>query len=392
MTDHQQHIIGNRWDRRIFVTVLVGVLACISTWWFAPRQFFMAWLAASMLPWSISMGSLTLLLVACLTGGRWGRAAWPWLAINARLMPLVALLFVPWSFGITTIYPWANSNVLTQFEHTENRQWLFQIPFFVGRSVFYFLLWSVLVWLVTGWSWSRGIATRDGEMRSPMMVGGHPAAGLGLIAILLTVTWSGIDWVMSFDPFLTSTLFGALIGIGAMLSAMSATVAAVCFWGPLRGAASDVKTIGDLSNLLLAFLMLWAYFSFAHFLIMWSGDLPIEASFYTARTAGVWGWIVPLLSIGGFIVPFLCLLSRDFKRTPRKVGALALCLLAVRLVELWWMVLPAAGDQPYSGLHWATLPTTVTVMAVYLMALLWMMSSWMRRCWVVDLEERADES
>ncbi len=160
-----------------------------------------------------------------------------------------------------------------------------------------------------------------------MIVGGQAVAGLGLIAILLTVTWAGIDWVMSFDPFFTSTLFGAMIGIGAMLAAMSATVAAVCFWQPLHGAATDDKTIGDLSNLLLAFLMLWAYFSFAHFLIMWSGDLPIEASFYLARTAGIWGWIAPLLSIGGFVVPFLCLLSHDFKRSPRKVGTLAMCLL-----------------------------------------------------------------
>jgi hypothetical protein len=132
------------------------------------------------------------------------------------------------------------------------------------------------------------------------------------------------------------------------------------------------KTIGDLSNLLLAFLMLWAYFSFAHFLIMWSGNLPIEVRFYAVRTIGIWGWITPILSIGGFVVPFLCLLSYDLKRTPRMIGALALGLLFVRLVELWWMVLPAAGEKT-SGWHWSVVPTTLIVVVAYSSALVGLM-------------------
>ncbi|MEO8494579.1 MAG: hypothetical protein ABI614_05890 [Planctomycetota bacterium] len=359
--------------KRLTILAIVMLPVCAFAGWFAPQPFFKAWLAAAMLPWSVSIGSLTLMLIVCLTGGRWGRAAWPWLATSARLMPLVALLFVPWLLGIKTIYPWANSDILSQFDETENRQWLFQIPFYAGRTVCYFAVWSVLSCMVAGWPWSRRTFLETDELQPPRILGGQAAAGLGLIAILLTVTWAGIDWVMSFDPFFTSTLFGAMIGIGAMLSAMSATVAAVCFWKPLHGAATDDKTIGDLSNLLLAFLMLWAYFSFAHFLIMWSGDLPIEASFYAARTAGVWGWIAPLLSIGGFVVPFFCLLSYDFKRSPRKVGTLALCLLVVRLVELWWMVLPTAGGGAYAGLHWSVVPTAVAVIAIYSLALSWMM-------------------
>ena len=204
---------------------------------------------------------------------------------------------------------------------------------------------------------------------------GEAAAGLGLIAILLTITAAGVDWVMSFDPFFASTLFGALVGIGTLLSSIAAAVAAVCFWPPLRTAANDEKTISDLSNLLLACLMLWAYFSFAHFLIMWSGDLPIEASFYATRTAGLWGWVSPTLSIGGFIVPFLCLLSFDFKRTPSKIGTLAVCLVGVRMVELWWFVMPTSGESWLAGWHWATLPATLLVSTLYAAALVWMMPS-----------------
>lgn len=384
MTDFQ-YALRSPWTRRLLLLLAIALMGSAAAWCFAPQAFFMAWLAACMLPWSISVGSLTLMLIVCLTGGRWGMAAWPWLAINARLIPLVALLFVPWMFGISIIYPWANSDILTQFENTENRQWLFQVPFTIGRTVFYFAVWTGLAWFATGGASIKQLVadlaqsfdkpSAKGEVVTSPAAGRSTAvAGLGLIAILMTVTWAGIDWVMSFDPFFTSTLFGALIGMGAMLAAMSAAVAAVCFWNPLQAASVDDKAIADLSNLLLTFLMLWAYFSFAHFLIMWSGDLPEEAAFYVARKSGLWGWIAPVLSIGGFIVPFLCLFSRNFKRDPKKVGILAVGLLVVRVVELWWMVLPAARGSNETGLHWATLPATVAVVAVYALALWWMMT------------------
>lgn len=353
--------------RWLIIAAIVAAALCWAVWLAAPRQFFLAYLAAVLLPWSVSMGSLALMLTFALTGGKWARASWPWLAMNARLMPLVALLFVPWLLGVGQIYPWANSDLLERFEHTANRQWYFQTPFYIGRTVFYFVTWSALAWAATRLP-SRQ-ADRPQEEADPRVLGGQPIAGLGLIAVLLTVTWAGIDWIMSFDPFFKSTLFGALIGMGGMLAAMSAVVAAVCFWPRLHDAAIDDKTIGDLSSLLLAFLMLWAYFSFSHFLIMWSGDLPVEARFYAVRTRGPWGWISPSLAVGGFVLPFLCLLSYDLKRSPRKVGTLALFLLAVRLVELWWMVLPASGGEPGAGLHWAAVPATVAVVAVYLAAL-----------------------
>ncbi|MCA9011929.1 MAG: hypothetical protein KDB01_19390 [Planctomycetaceae bacterium] len=380
------------WDRRAMLATLAAVLGCAVAWTLSPQSFFKVWLAAAMFPWSISIGSLALMLIVCLTGGRWGQAAWPWLRINARLMPLVALMFVPFLCGARKIYPWANSDILLQVENTENRQWLFQMPFYIGRTLLYFAVWIVLSWLVGGrrmkTSPSAGgriltnsatseAATGDAVAENPatdhLIMGGPPVAGLGLIAILLTVTCAGIDWVMSLDPFFVSTLFGALIGIGAMLAALSAAVAAVCFWSPLQAASTEEKVMGDLANLLLAFLMLWAYFSFAHFLIMWSGDLPFEAGFYVARNSGIWGWITPVLSLGGFVIPFVCLFSHDFKRSPQKIGALALFLLFIRIVELWWMVLPTNGDTSHSGWHWSMVPAVITVAGIYGWALSRMM-------------------
>lgn len=341
---------------------------CVLAGIMAPTQFLMSWLTAILWPWSVSLGSLILLLIPVLTGGRWSEPVWDRLALHARLMPLVALFFLPVLFGISQIYPWSEPDYFAGLDNVSHRQWLLQSGFFIGRTALYFAIWIVLVWLVAGSLFRprRKQVSAEGQILIP---GGQAAAGLGLIAILISVTWAAMDWIMSLDPFFTSTLFGALIGIGTLLTAMAAAIAGRVFWPIDDHSSLDPKVLNDLGNLLLAFVMLWAYFSLAQYLIMWSGDLPQEAAFYQRRITGIWSWITPILATGGFFIPLGCLLSRDFKRDPVKLGYLALFLLLVRLVELSWMVLPGGHRTPLVGFHWSLIPALVAVSGCYLLAM-----------------------
>jgi hypothetical protein len=69
----------------------------------------------------------------------------------------------------------------------------------------------------------------------------------------------------------------------------------------------------DLGNLLLAFVMMWAYLSFSQFMIIWSENLPEEIPWYLNRTRGGWQWIALALVLLQFTLPFLLLLSREAK-------------------------------------------------------------------------------
>ena len=100
-----------------------------------------------------------------------------------------------------------------------------------------------------------------------------------------------------------------------------------------------------------SFVMLWAYLSFSQFLIIWSGNLPEEIPWYIARIRGGWGVIALLLVVGHFALPFALLLSRDLKRHSGLLAKVALFVIAMRLVDLIWLVAPtfavqraAAGD------------------------------------------------
>ena len=183
---------------------------------------------------------------------------------------------------------------------------------------------------------------------------------------------------MSLNPWFGSTLFGALIGMGGLLSAMAMLnlVLTVCL--PLandiqcvatrenekktensrrafagNSAAQQfqrqvVKTRIDLGNLLLAFVMLWGYFAFAHFLIVWSGNLPDEAEWYLQRVRGGWHWLIVVVVATGLFLPFGALLSRKIKLTPRWLMAVCAFVLTSQIVALCWNVFPSFSPGQFA--------------------------------------------
>ena len=92
---------------------------------------------------------------------------------------------------------------------------------------------------------------------------------------------------------------------------------------------------------MLAFVMLWAYFSFSQYLIIWSGNLPRRSpgTCTGCRPAGAWSAIT--LIVFHFVVPFVLLLSRQVKRAARAARrrSRSACWSA-RLIDLFWLIAP----------------------------------------------------
>jgi hypothetical protein len=101
----------------------------------------------------------------------------------------------------------------------------------------------------------------------------------------------------------------------------------------------------DWGKLMLAFTMLWAYFSFSQFLIMWAGNLPEEIVWYKHRITGGWGAVALIIVLFHFVLPFLLLLSRDLKRNPRLLVLVAGLMMVMRLVDLFWQVEPGFHEH-----------------------------------------------
>jgi type IV secretory pathway TrbD component len=317
-----------------------------------PRAFWRPYLVAFTFWTGVTVGSLPLIMLHHLTGGGWGVVLRRIFEAATRTLPLLAILFLPLAFAVVTrtLYPWTFPQLA--HEHAiEHKAIFLNIPFFLGRTVFYFAVWFTLAYFLNKWSLEQDTA-EDPRVQRSLRERMQSLSGPGILLFGLTVTFAAVDWLMSLEPEWFSTIFGLLIMAGFGLSAFAFAIA-VAVWLSRQDAALETvyqpRWFHDQGKLLLAFIMLWAYFMFSQYLIIWAGNLPEEIPWYLRRLRGGWQYIALVLVLLHFALPFVLLLSRDLKRTAKLLGAVAILVLAMRVVDLFWTVAPSVLAADANG-------------------------------------------
>jgi hypothetical protein len=304
-----------------------------------PRQFFQSYLVAFTYWVSVPLGCLVVLMVQHLTGGAWGLVLRRVLEAGARTLALLAALFVPLLFGLSSLYLWTQPG-----EVPEDKASLYlNVPFFVVRSAGYFAVWLAFVVLLT-----RGSAEPEGQASSGRQRRFARVSGPGLIVYGLTITFASIDWVMSLEPNWSSTIYPVMFAVGQLLTGFTFALAVLLLLAE-RPPLADVlnrRHLRDLGSLLLAFVMMWAYIAFSQFLLVWVGNLEEEIPWYLRRLRGGWEWLALTLVLFHFVLPFLLLLSSDVKTNSRTLAKVAIALLVVRFLDVFWWIEPA---YPHEG-------------------------------------------
>jgi len=331
----------DRFSKRALYVGIAG-LALGALWaFFDAEQFFRSYLLAYVFWIGIALGCFAILMVQHMSGGAWGIVIRRVLEAATRTFLPMALLFIPLAVGLKFIYIWANPEaaagnaVLARL--LEHKAPYLNIPFFLARVIFYFLVWIGVTHFLNKWSLEQD-RTRDRRITRKLQV----LSGPGLVLYGLTVTFASIDWVMSLEPEWFSTIFGILFMGGQGVAAMAFIIAVLVLLKDRKPFAEVIapRHFHDLGKLLLAFIMLWAYFNFSQFLIIWSSNLPEEIPWYLRRLQGPFKWIGLLLVLFHFALPFLMLLSRDLKRNGRQLAALAIAVIIFRLVDIYWLIAP----------------------------------------------------
>lgn len=359
----------SRMDRvrtRSLVVGAVALVPCAAGAWSNPPEFFHAYLMAYLFWLGIALGCLAILMLHHLVSGRWGFVIQRLLESGSRTLPLMALLFVPLLFGLRELFLWARPEAVAAQAILRHRQPYLNTPFFSARVVLYFAVWIALATLLSRWSLEQDRTAAPDLTRRLRLL-----SGPGLVLYGLTVTFAAFDWVMTLGPQWHSTIFGAVFIVGQVLAALCFMVVVarqLSQRGPLAGVMSP-QQFHDLGNLILAFVMLWAYMAFSQYLIIWSGNLPDEIPWYVSRMAGGWMWVAMFLITFHFAVPFLLLLSRATKRRAEILIGVASGLLVMRLVDLHFIVTPALHPGGVT-LHWMDVLAPVGVGGVWLWAFL----------------------
>jgi hypothetical protein len=363
-----------RLEKRALVVGVLGLIVCIVGWISKPGDFFHSYLVAFLLVLGLSLGSLGLLLLQHLTGGQWGILIRRPLESATRVLWLVAALFVPLIPGMKYLYSthtvdgevrigWLDAPTAPTEGHLSDLQhWYLTHRGFLLRAVMYFVVWIALMWLFNKMSGQQDANREDRALRARIKF----YAGPGIILYVFAMTFAAIDWSMSLSPHWASTIYGFLFVAGQMISAMSLMIIMVVMFSHSEPFSHILHSrhLHDLGKLLFAFNMLWAYFSFSQLLIIWSGNQPEEITFYKSRLYGGWGVVAVMVLTLHFFIPFFALLSRDVKRNQTVLPRIAMWLIAMRCLDLFWLTRPEFTSS--------ALPTLWDLGAIFALGGIWL--------------------
>jgi hypothetical protein len=312
-----------------FAALVAGVLVA----WRFPSALAPAWRCAVFICIGPAVGSLVFGLIQQLTGGVWAQELRTFLLTGIRLLPWIWLLLLP-LLGQGLREPVAEPG----FGYATPAA-------FALRAVLYGAVFFLMA----------------SAMRRAWLKGGRPeklgwVGPLGAIVLLFMTHLLASDWLASLDLHWHSTAFAVI-----WLSGQAVAGLAVAILGAILAGADVAQPIGyhrylgiDWGTLLFSAAMFWCYVAFSQFIVVWSGNLPDEASWYTRRLHGLWRYVPFALLVLQFVAPLVVLLSRRAKQKRWPLAAVAVVLLLGQSLHTAWTILGGFPDAP-SATPWLAL-------------------------------------
>lgn len=337
-------------------------------------DFFRAYLLGYFLILGLSLGSMGILFIHHLVGGAWGFVIQRQLEAATRALPFVAIAFLPILGHVLLsehpIYHWAEPHAADHDALLAHKAPYLNPVAFAIRAAIYFAVWG---WLVVTLNRLSRRQDESGDERLANRLG--RISGPGIVLYMFTMTFAAFDWAMSLDPHWFSTIYGVIFVVGQVLSSMAFMIVVLAFTrrNAELGAAVTPDRLHDLAKLMFAFVCLWAYVQLSQFLIIWYGNLPEEGIFYHLRMHGGWQYVGILLVLCQFVFPFLILLSRWPKRSMRWAPRIAAFILAVRLIDLYYYLMPhpdPGTHEAHLHLHWVHLTAPLGLLALWVFVFL----------------------
>ena len=338
--------IAERYRGRALLIGAVGIIlgAVLAFLFGGTVHVFRTYLVGFFFVTGVAVGSLAWLMLGHMTGGAWALTSRRLFEAATRTIPLCALMFLPIIASLFvhehghSLYEWSDPAVVANDEALKHKSLYLNIPFFIIRAVIYFGVWFALAFYMNRWSLEQD-STGDPRVRRKM----QDLSGPGILLFGLTVTFAAFDWGMSLEPHWFSTIYGLIIMAGWGLSALAFMITVATFLKRHEPMAHAYQPLHfhDWGKLMLAMVMLYAYFSFSQFLITWAGNLPEEIPYYMRRLHGGWQYAGLAVILFHFALPFALLLSRARKRAPDSLRRVALLMLFMRVFDLVFLFAPS---------------------------------------------------
>ncbi len=317
---------------------------------------------------TVSFGSLAVLMIQYTVRNNWGIPLRRLLEAGMVFtLPLMAILFLPIAFSLPAIYPWARPDVIASDPLIQSKSAYLNTPFFLVRTAIYFVIWLILAYFLAEWS------RRQDESNDPRIMQRLQSLSLvGAVLIAVTCSFALIDWMMSLEPHWFSSIYPGTIAGGGLIAAFSLAIVGMALLHQQETLAAYISTsvLINLGSLLLAGLMFWVYLAFSQYIVIYSGNLSDEISWYSTRLNGGWEWVAFVLAVAGFFGPFFALFSPRMKSNIRPLAIIAAFVFVMHVLDIFWLIVPAFHPE---GFHvsWLDIVALIAIGGLWIAAATW---------------------
>ena len=345
----------------LFVGLIMLVISLIGLFIDA-HHFWESYLFAYIFWAGLTLGCLGVFFLHNVVGGNWGVAVRRLVEAGLKTLPLILLFAIPIFFALGTLYKWTDASYRAEHFAVGHKAAYLNPTWFIIRTLLYFAIWFFSGFRILSMANEHD---RTGDPALFRRIKGRSAPAL--LVFVLTTTLAFIDWIMSLEPDWYSTIYAWMFTVGEVLLTFSFLVAVLVLLSKREPFASFLtrQHYHDIGNLMLAFTMLWAYMSFAQFLIIWAENLPDEIPWYVRRFSGGWGYIAWTIAIFHFFVPFFLLLLRFVKKNPTRLRTLAVWIIIMRILDVFWIVEPAFRQRGLE-VYWTDLVALIALGGIWL--------------------------
>lgn len=319
------------------------------------ERAWLAYLAGFFYFTSIALGGVFFLAIKSAAKAGW--------VVNVRRFPEALSSFLPFALvagiiylvGAHDVYEWLKPEVVSHDHILQHKASYLNYPFFIVRMILFLGAWIFFQRKLVGFSLEQD---RSGDESLTNKAVGYAIAFILVFAISYSLF--SVDLLMSLQPHWFSTIFGVYTFAGLFQSALATMILFVIYGmntGALKGFV-DENHLHDLGKFLFAFTVFWAYIAYSQYMLIWYANLPEETQFFIPRSEGTWAYVSIALILFRFIVPFLALLPRWVKRSPKHLAPIAVLLLIMQYVDLYWLIYPNLDKKqvifgPQEVLVWA---------------------------------------
>jgi hypothetical protein len=353
----------DRVQRNVLFVGLVALVISLIGLFMDAQHFWQSYLFAYIFWAGLTLGCLGIFFLHNVVGGNWGVAVRRLVESGLKTLPLVALLVLPLLFfALPTLYKWTDAGYRAEHFATGHKAAYLNPPWFIIRTILYFAIWFFSGFRILKMA-NEHDRTGDPALFKRIKARSAPA----LLVFVITTSLAFIDWIMSLEPDWYSTIYGWMFTVGEVLLTFSFLVAVLVLLSKREPFASFLTSqhYHDIGNLMLAFTMLWAYMSFAQFLIIWAENLPDEIPWYVRRFSGGWGYIAWTIAIFHFFVPFFLLLLRFVKKNPTRLRTLAIWIIIMKILDVFWIVVPAFRQRGLE-VYWTDVAALIALGGIWL--------------------------